>query len=40
MHTAIRRVASFVFNSYYRMLETYYSAIEKSVGLIAQDDKS
>jgi hypothetical protein len=40
MTVAIRRIASFVFNSYYRMLEAYYSVLEKSVGLIAKKDHS
>ncbi len=38
MNTAIERAALFLSNGYYRALEAYYSAIERSVGFVLNED--
>ncbi len=38
MSTAIERTALTLSNGYYRVLEAYYRAIEKSVGFVLKED--
>jgi|GEM_PF-5308219 len=38
MNAAIERIALSVSNGYYRVLEAYYNAIEKSVAFVVKED--
>ncbi len=38
MSTAMERAALTLSNGYYRVLEAYYRAIEKSVGFVLKED--